>query len=49
VLLEGGEEFAWTLAYIMTAEPERFREIMDALRDVVLFWFSGNDLFGMKV
>jgi predicted ATPase len=35
VLLEGGEEFAWTLAYIMTAEPERFREIMDALRDVV--------------
>jgi len=34
-LFEDGSNFAWTLSYLMTAEPERFREIMEALRDVV--------------
>ena len=34
-LLEDGSEFAWTLAYLMTAKPECFREIMDALREIV--------------
>jgi predicted ATPase len=34
-LLENGAEFAWTLAYLMTAKPDCFREIKDALREVV--------------
>ena len=35
LLSEDGAEFAWTLAYLMTAKPECFKEIMEALRDIV--------------
>jgi len=34
-LRENGENLAWTLSYLMTAEPERFDRIMQSLRDVV--------------
>src|ERR1700731_1231495 len=32
---EDGSQLAWTLAYLMTAEPDRFAKITEALREVV--------------
>ncbi len=32
---EGGANLAWNLAYLMTAEPDRFARVLDSLREVV--------------
>ena len=35
IINDDGSNLAWALAYLMTAEPERFARVAEALRDVV--------------